>query len=97
MATYTILTADSSPRLAWLHDRMPVLLTDKQQVEAWLGGKDQKPQVRPPPPILTVQCEFAGRKAWRPFGSRTDRHGVQTTMGFCSSMSSSSCLAVLGL
>jgi hypothetical protein len=25
---------------------MPVLLTDQQQVDAWLGGKDLKPEVR---------------------------------------------------
>lgn len=35
--TYTILTTDSSKRLAWLHDRMPVLLTSDEQAEAWLA------------------------------------------------------------
>ncbi|KAI8464931.1 MAG: hypothetical protein J3K34DRAFT_489601 [Monoraphidium minutum] len=40
--TYTILTTDSSPRLAWLHDRMPALLPGDGDVSAWLeGGKLQ--------------------------------------------------------
>jgi len=38
LSTYTIMTVDSSPRLTWLHDRMPVLLTDEAAVQAWLGG-----------------------------------------------------------
>lgn len=34
--TYTIMTTDSSKRLQWLHDRMPVVLTTDEQVQAWL-------------------------------------------------------------
>jgi putative SOS response-associated peptidase YedK len=38
--TYTVLTTDASPRLAWLHDRMPALLVGDGAVAAWLeGGK----------------------------------------------------------
>lgn len=37
--TYTILTTDASKKLEWLHDRMPVLLTSDEQVEAWLDTK----------------------------------------------------------
>ncbi|BDA46358.1 Abasic site processing protein HMCES [Coccomyxa sp. Obi] len=42
--TYTILTTDSSKRLQWLHDRMPVILPDAQAAEAWLqnGTLDTK-------------------------------------------------------
>ncbi|EIE23986.1 DUF159-domain-containing protein [Coccomyxa subellipsoidea C-169] len=44
LTTYTILTTDSSKRLQWLHDRMPVILPDAQAEEAWLqdGVLDSK-------------------------------------------------------
>ncbi|GLC67485.1 hypothetical protein PLESTF_000562500 [Pleodorina starrii] len=35
--TFTIITTDSSKPLAWLHDRMPVILTTQEEVSAWLG------------------------------------------------------------
>jgi hypothetical protein len=35
--TVTLLTCDSSKPLAWLHDRMPVILGTPEQLEAWLG------------------------------------------------------------
>jgi hypothetical protein len=38
LTTYTIMTVDSSPKLTWLHNRMPVLLEDDAAVEAWLSG-----------------------------------------------------------
>ncbi|VVB09075.1 unnamed protein product [Arabis nemorensis] len=34
--TFTILTTSSSPALHWLHDRMPVILGDKDSVNTWL-------------------------------------------------------------
>ncbi|XP_010547833.1 PREDICTED: embryonic stem cell-specific 5-hydroxymethylcytosine-binding protein isoform X2 [Tarenaya hassleriana] len=34
--TFTILTTSSSPALLWLHDRMPVILGDKDSVDMWL-------------------------------------------------------------
>lgn len=37
LATFTILTTDSSTRLRWLHDRMPVLLMSTEAQDAWLG------------------------------------------------------------
>ncbi|KAK9906507.1 hypothetical protein WJX75_003054 [Coccomyxa subellipsoidea] len=44
LTTYTILTTDSSKRLQWIHDRMPVILPDAQAEEAWLqnGVLDSK-------------------------------------------------------
>ncbi|KAG1659438.1 hypothetical protein FOA52_001109 [Chlamydomonas sp. UWO 241] len=36
--TYTLVTVDASPRLAWLHDRMPALLPDAAAASAWLAG-----------------------------------------------------------
>ncbi|KAK9817878.1 hypothetical protein WJX72_003558 [[Myrmecia] bisecta] len=39
MYTYTILTTDSSKRLQWLHDRMPVILPDEAAAEQWLAGE----------------------------------------------------------
>ncbi|WWC62979.1 uncharacterized protein I303_105577 [Kwoniella dejecticola CBS 10117] len=36
LATYTILTTVPSPDLRWLHDRMPVILTEWQDVYDWL-------------------------------------------------------------
>ncbi len=34
--TFTILTTDSSGPLAWLHDRRPVVLKDRDAAKAWL-------------------------------------------------------------
>ncbi|XP_010474474.1 PREDICTED: uncharacterized protein LOC104754009 [Camelina sativa] len=34
--TFTILTTSSSSALHWLHDRMPVILGDKDSVDTWL-------------------------------------------------------------
>ena len=36
LVTFTILTADSSPRLEWLHNRMPLILADEQARQLWL-------------------------------------------------------------
>ncbi|KAF5843765.1 UPF0361 protein C3orf37 [Dunaliella salina] len=36
--TFTICTTDSSSRLQWLHDRMPVILSDRAAMEDWLGA-----------------------------------------------------------
>ncbi|KAL9420010.1 hypothetical protein AB3S75_037723 [Citrus x aurantiifolia] len=36
--TFTILTTSSSAALQWLHDRMPVILGDKESSDAWLNG-----------------------------------------------------------
>lgn len=36
--TCTILTTSSSSALQWLHDRMPVILGDKESTDAWLNG-----------------------------------------------------------
>ncbi|KAJ4729068.1 Embryonic stem cell-specific 5-hydroxymethylcytosine-binding protein [Melia azedarach] len=35
--TFTILTTSSSSALQWLHDRMPVILGDKESTDAWLN------------------------------------------------------------
>eukprot|EP00208_Stichococcus_sp_RCC1054_P001087 CAMPEP_0206144216 /NCGR_PEP_ID=MMETSP1473-20131121/23396_1 /ASSEMBLY_ACC=CAM_ASM_001109 /TAXON_ID=1461547 /ORGANISM="Stichococcus sp, Strain RCC1054" /LENGTH=491 /DNA_ID=CAMNT_0053539973 /DNA_START=197 /DNA_END=1672 /DNA_ORIENTATION=+ len=39
LQTFTILTTDSSKRLSWLHDRMPVVLTTRAAIDLWLSGK----------------------------------------------------------
>ncbi|KAL6967945.1 hypothetical protein U1Q18_033748 [Sarracenia purpurea var. burkii] len=36
--TFTILTTSSSSALEWLHDRMPVILVDKESTDTWLIG-----------------------------------------------------------
>ncbi|GJX27736.1 embryonic stem cell-specific 5-hydroxymethylcytosine-binding protein [Tanacetum coccineum] len=36
--TFTILTTSSSPALGWLHDRMPVILGNKESTDEWLDG-----------------------------------------------------------
>ncbi|CAA0842437.1 Unknown protein [Striga hermonthica] len=35
--TFTIITTSSSPSLEWLHDRMPVILGNKESTENWLN------------------------------------------------------------
>ncbi|OYX13522.1 MAG: hypothetical protein B7Z15_07010, partial [Rhizobiales bacterium 32-66-8] len=46
--TFTILTCAANPRLAPLHDRMPVIL-DPADIPAWLAGPDPAPLLRPLP------------------------------------------------
>ncbi|KAL6217813.1 hypothetical protein ACLB2K_011030 [Fragaria x ananassa] len=36
--TFTIITTSSSSALGWLHDRMPVVLGDKESFDTWLDG-----------------------------------------------------------
>ncbi|XAR60901.1 hypothetical protein NMG60_11034442 [Bertholletia excelsa] len=36
--SFTIVTTSSSSALEWLHDRMPIILGDKESTEAWLMG-----------------------------------------------------------
>ncbi|CAN6545022.1 unnamed protein product [Malus baccata var. baccata] len=36
--TFTIITTSSSSALGWLHDRMPVILGDKESTDTWLDG-----------------------------------------------------------
>ncbi|KAI4356310.1 hypothetical protein L6164_000342 [Bauhinia variegata] len=36
--TFTIITTSSSSALQWLHDRMPVILGDKNSTDAWLNS-----------------------------------------------------------
>ncbi|KAI5679899.1 hypothetical protein M9H77_01126 [Catharanthus roseus] len=36
--TFTILTTSSSSSLAWLHDRMPVIFSNKESIEMWLNA-----------------------------------------------------------
>jgi putative SOS response-associated peptidase YedK len=39
--TYTILTTESSERLKWLHDRMPVILKDEKAQELWIDTRNR--------------------------------------------------------
>lgn len=36
LSTFTILTTTPSPDIAWLHDRMPCILTDEDEIARWL-------------------------------------------------------------
>ncbi|KAK7256160.1 hypothetical protein RIF29_29596 [Crotalaria pallida] len=38
LCTFTIVTTSSSSALQWLHDRMPVILGDKDSTDVWLGS-----------------------------------------------------------
>lgn len=40
--TTTPFTADASPRLEWLHDRMPVVLRSEEAQRAWLDTDDKE-------------------------------------------------------
>ncbi|CAM9738687.1 unnamed protein product, partial [Hapterophycus canaliculatus] len=39
MFSYAVLTTSAAPRLAWLHERMPVILRGANDAAAWLGCK----------------------------------------------------------
>ena len=39
--TFTILTTSSNKQLEFLHDRMPVILPDKDAIAMWIGAGDQ--------------------------------------------------------
>ncbi|CAI0559732.1 unnamed protein product [Linum tenue] len=45
--TFTILTTSSSSALKWLHDRMPVILGDKEATDAWLNGDPYDSLLKP--------------------------------------------------
>eukprot|EP00892_Ulva_mutabilis_P001790 jgi/Ulvmu1/11611/UM008_0012.1 len=44
MNTHTILTTDASKRFSSLHDRMPVILPDRQACMDWITGTGQSMQ-----------------------------------------------------
>ncbi|KDQ11237.1 hypothetical protein BOTBODRAFT_135976 [Botryobasidium botryosum FD-172 SS1] len=43
--TFTIVTTSANDQLAWLHDRMPVILSSQSDIETWLGGAPWSPEV----------------------------------------------------
>jgi putative SOS response-associated peptidase YedK len=45
----TLLTTDANARIAPLHDRMPVIFTERSQFEQWLAADDVSPLLRPAP------------------------------------------------
>ena len=73
--TYTILTADSSPRLSWLHDRMPVILRTEEDREIWLRGITSQ-GVRKP--LHSVLGPYNGEDLeWRPVTRDMSKAGFQ--------------------
>ncbi|MFO0987519.1 MAG: SOS response-associated peptidase [Alphaproteobacteria bacterium] len=41
--TFTIVTTDAAPAIAHIHDRMPAMLTTREQIEAWLDAEKTPP------------------------------------------------------
>ena len=45
----TVLTTGANPRIAEMHDRMPVIFTQAAEFEQWLSADDVSPMLRPLP------------------------------------------------
>ncbi|KAL0044513.1 hypothetical protein WJX82_010311 [Trebouxia sp. C0006] len=72
--TYTIMTTDSSKRLQWLHDRMPVILTSDEQVEAWLDTKPLSDKV-----FNSICTPYNGEDlVWHPVSPSMSSMGYQS-------------------
>jgi putative SOS response-associated peptidase YedK len=41
--TFTIVTTDAAPAIAHIHERMPVMLTRREEFEAWLDAEKTPP------------------------------------------------------
>jgi putative SOS response-associated peptidase YedK len=41
--TFTIATTDAAPAIAYIHERMPVMLTRREEFEAWLDAEKTPP------------------------------------------------------
>jgi putative SOS response-associated peptidase YedK len=41
--SFTIITTDAAPAIAHIHDRMPVMLTRREDFEAWLDAAHHPP------------------------------------------------------
>ncbi len=39
--TFTVVTTDAIKDLAWLHDRQPVILSTKEEIDTWLDTSSQ--------------------------------------------------------
>ncbi|XP_064616446.1 abasic site processing protein HMCES-like [Liolophura sinensis] len=55
--SYSIITVDASPAMAWIHDRMPALLINEEEIEQWLeyGEVPLKKAVEVIRPVECVQ------------------------------------------
>ncbi len=60
LRTFTIVTVDAGPKFRSLHDRMPAILTDQKQVNAWLSANSWN--------ITTKAClgSFDDKLQWHP-------------------------------
>jgi putative SOS response-associated peptidase YedK len=41
LISFTIVTTSASSQLSWLHDRQPVILTSKEELDTWLDTTSQ--------------------------------------------------------
>jgi putative SOS response-associated peptidase YedK len=65
LRSFAVITTDVTPDLAWLHDRMPVII-ENQDWPVWLGETEDDPAR-----LLHPACEGALR-VW-PVGERVSR------------------------
>lgn len=63
LLTFTILTTSSSPRLKFLHTRMPCILRTTDEMQAWL---DCEPAPRSTPAGSAIAKEADQRNRWTP-------------------------------
>ncbi|KAA0167615.1 hypothetical protein FNF27_07281 [Cafeteria roenbergensis] len=64
--TVTLLTRPVAPRLAWLHNRMPVFLADAEALDAWLGADPFADLVRAGPVAAALETRACPPLSWHP-------------------------------
>ncbi len=70
VVSFTIITTDAAPAIAHIHDRMPVMLTRREELEAWLDAAKH-----PPAEVQKMLQPYAGRDlAAFPVSARVNNH-----------------------
>ncbi|KAA0160600.1 hypothetical protein FNF28_05398 [Cafeteria roenbergensis] len=64
--TVTLLTRPVAPRLAWLHNRMPVFLADAEAMDAWLGADPFADLLRAGPVAAALETRACPPLSWHP-------------------------------
>lgn len=70
--TVTLLTRAVAPRLAWLHDRMPVFLADPEAMDAWLGPDPFADLLREGPIAAALEAAACPPLSWHPVSKASE-------------------------
>ncbi len=70
--TVTLLTRPVAPRLAWLHNRMPVFLADAEAMDAWLGADPFADLLRAGPVAAALETRACPPLSWHPVSKASE-------------------------